>query len=373
MLPASALPAFYRLISSSPRLPTADQALAGQLSQASSASRRRARSPQRRAHGYVTREAVQATLEVVDALLVDPPPIATDRIAIECVRSLKTSSDGGEADLDQSLEVGVTITPIEDWQEADGRPEWVLPGRNEASPRRMLFLHGGGYTCYHPADPYRPLTTRLAAAFGMPVLVIDYRLAPAHPFPAALEDALNALAWLWDHGPASESSRAESVYICGDSAGGGLALAVIAALAMGELAPGVQLPASCVPPRSVRPTALALISPWSDLTASLPSYATREWDEASLTGDPIFRDKSRRNVAGTRADAKTYAGDVPLADPRVSPVFLPRHLLREWLPPTLMVVGDAEVRRGNGTRWCLVTLIAAASLRLPLIATDSVG
>ena len=313
-----------------------------------------------------TDSAACALLEEVDAMSGEADggllPRRTELLVNACVRRLRKSGDGGEADLDKQLAPNASVVPVDGWPGADGQPEWVLPSGSSAPSgggRRMLFLHGGGYTNYSPAFPYRPLTTRLAESFGMPVLCVDYRLAPQHPFPAAVEDALFALAWLWDHGPpltASDASwhasKADAVYVCGDSAGGGLALALIAALALGESAPGVPLPPSCAAREAVLPTALALMSPWTDLTASLPTYTTRLYDAHRESGDPVFSDGDPASEIQSAVECgKVYTGgsEALLRDPRVSPVFLPHALLRAWLPPTMMVVGDAEVMLADAT------------------------
>ena len=147
-------------------------------------------------------EAVTAVFEDVDALSSAKPTRSTDAMVTECVRRLRASGDGGEADLDQTCEPGVRVVPISGaaWL-GHGTPEWVIPATVRTPNERLLFLHGGGYEYYSPSDVYRPLTTRIAAATGLPVLAVDYRLAPSHPFPAALEDALFALRYIWECGP----------------------------------------------------------------------------------------------------------------------------------------------------------------------------
>ena len=297
----------------------------------------------------------------------------------ECIRRLRTSGDGGEADLDQTLDPGARIMEIDGWEGEDGKPEWVLPvdGKARSGRSRMLFLHGGGYQWYSPSHPYRPLTTRLASCTGLPILAIDYRLCPAHPFPAAVRDALYALAWVWRHGPPPDSAMsathwtdepADAIFVCGDSAGGGLALAMISAVALGELAPGVPLPAFC--DELKLPTALGLISPWTDLTAALPSYRTRAWDDTASTGDPVFSDgDAEKEIRECREGNESYGGGADLADARISPVFMRADLLRNFLPPTLLVVGDAEVMLCDS-----VELAArACEARVPPAETVSAG
>ena len=340
----------------------------------------------------VSRAAVEAALLDLNAMTTHRIPRHTEHLVAACVRKLRAAGDGGHADLDKTADLRASFVPLQGLQgHLHGAPEWVLPPENlqwasaearsdyqsRESRCRVLFLHGGGYAWYSPSDVYRPLTSRLALATEMPLLAVDYRLCPANPFPAALHDALVALAWLWEHGPPVGGSgvaggvaggtwrrcAADAVYVVGDSAGGGLALCMISALALGELAPGVPLP---VVPRP--PTALALISPWTDLSASLPSYSTRAWVEKSLHGDCIFSNGGdlASEIEGTVRCSMKYAPRELLQDPRVSPVFLPLPLLRVWLPPTLLVVGDAEVMLGDATELAARALEAscAAPVRL---------
>lgn len=334
-----------------------------------------------------TEQMVSAVYKDIDALSEQPPTPETEKMVTECVRRLRQSDDGGESDLDRTCEPGVRIVPLTGWQ-GHGVPEWIIPSEVREPTARILFLHGGAYEFYSPSDVYRPLTTRLAAATQLPVFAVDYRLAPAHIFPAAVEDALYALSFVWEHGPPEPSNsataheeiggsvtsrveRASAVYMCGDSSGGGLGLAVVAALGLGQVAPGRPLPdtpwasfgtpsrefsrenaaaASETARRALLPTALALISPWNDLTSSGGSYYSRAWNGNDLTGDPIFSNgQPEAEAAKWVENARRYAGEVPLTDPRLSPLFMPPHVLGRWLPPTLMVVGDAEVMLDEAT------------------------
>ena len=95
---------------------------------------------------------------------------------------------------------------------------------------------------------------------------------------------------------------------------------MISAVALGELAPGVPLPAFC--DELKLPTALGLISPWTDLTAALPSYKTRAWDDTASTGDPVFSDgDAEKEIRECREGNESYGG-ADLADARISPVFM---------------------------------------------------
>ena len=100
---------------------------------------------------------------------------------------------------------------------------WRIISVDSDTARARLYLHGGGYALGSIAT-HRGLAGRLARDLGCRVLILDYRLAPEHPFPAAVEDAVAALAYAWEHGPGGRRAPARAVYVCGDSAGGGLAL-----------------------------------------------------------------------------------------------------------------------------------------------------
>lgn len=173
----------------------------------------------------------------------------------------------------------------------------------------VMYLHGGGYVLGSPGT-HAGLVSHLARAAGCECFVVDYRLAPEHPAPAALDDAVEAWAALTRSHPA--------VALAGDSAGGGLALATaIAARDRG-------LPA---------PRALALISPWVDLTLSGLSMTTH------ATRDPML---SRAWLAYA---ARQYAGS-ELADARVSPLFAELG----GLPQTRIDTGSEEVLLSDAAR-----------------------
>ena len=298
---------------------------------------------------------------------------AEDACVTECVRRLREAGDGGEHHLDKRLASGVRIVPLapeatgfnawrreEEPNRSGGTAEWLLPEGAEDKAERVLFLHGGGYSWYSPSDVYRPFTTRLAAGSGLAVLAIDYRLAPEFAAPAALEDALAALRWLWAHGPGGEAP-ARRVLVVGDSAGGGLALSLMHALHVGECSAGGVSSAGVRPP-----SAVVALSPWTDLTSSLPSYSSRAFDKATRRGDPVFSDGGEvaAEVAASVASAAGYVGGSDAADARLSPVFSPPASLAA-LPPTLLVVGDAEVMLSDSTEFAARALEAgAADVRL---------
>lgn len=182
--------------------------------------------------------------------------------------------------------------------------EWLLPQQQDGEGV-VLFLHGGAYTG-GSCITHRALAARLACSSRHRVFNPAYRLAPEHPFPAALDDAVAAYRGLRLAHPGA------AIGLSGDSAGGGLALA----LAISLRDHGIAAPA-----------ALALMSPWTDLALSHPTHVTK----AAL--DPYFPSKERLSVA-----ARHYAGDTSLQHPLVSPHYAQLH----QLPPTLIHVGTLE-------------------------------
>lgn len=194
------------------------------------------------------------------------------------------------------------------------RGEWLLPeqtGRQHRRGRALLYLHGGGYIC-GAARSHRAITTRLAKKLNIPVFALDYRLAPEHPFPAALEDAETAWHWLLhQHG-----LRPDRIWLAGDSAGGGLALALMLRLKQ----QGLDLPA-----------AAALFSPWTDLAMSGTSYRENIAHCAWFMPQQI------------RLAARLYAGAAALDDPHISPL----HGDLQGLPPLILHVSDSELLRDD--------------------------
>jgi len=203
----------------------------------------------------------------------------------------------------------VRIEPVD----AGGVPgAWVsVPGA--VDDRVLFYLHGGGYGV-GSIKTHTEMVSRMCRASGSRALVIDYRLAPEHPYPAAVQDSLSAYRWLVKSGVSPAH-----VVIGGDSAGGGLAVATLVALRDA----GDPLPAAAV-----------CLSPWVDLEALGGSMETK----AEL--DPIIQ----------RADlllfAAAYLGG---ADPR-TPLAAPLHADLKGLPPLLIQVGTAETLLDDATR-----------------------
>ena len=196
--------------------------------------------------------------------------------------------------------------------DAGGVPGLWFPAATGAE-RTVLYLHGGGYVV-GSVQTHCGLTHRLAVAAGSRVLSIDYRLAPEHPFPAALEDAVTAYRWLLDTG-----TEPGAITIAGDSAGGGLVVAT--ALCLKER--GLPLPA-----------ALVCFSPWVDMEATGESMDSR------ADVDPMVSREGLLWFAGMY-----LAG----ADPR-TPLAAPLHADLSGLPPVLVQVGDAETLLDDSTR-----------------------
>lgn len=181
---------------------------------------------------------------------------------------------------------------------------WVAAGG--ADPRRIfIYLHGGGYQVGSIAS-HADLVERISAASGMTGLIIDYRLAPEHRFPAPIDDVLTVWAALADRG-----IDVTEISMVGDSAGGNLALASVIALRERGRA---------------LPSALVLLSPWTDLEAKGASYETR------AAADPIHQRKMILNMAGA------YLNGADAADRLASPL----NADLSALPRMLIQVGDRE-------------------------------
>ena len=195
--------------------------------------------------------------------------------------------------------------------------EWVTVPESDPN-RRLLYVHGGGYVMGSPVT-HRRLCEGIARAGECAVLNLDYRMAPEHVFPAAVDDAMAGLQFMQENGPDGPGA-ADSVFVGGDSAGGGLMLATL--LAARER--GVAMPDGGVG-----------ISVWSDLAITGESIQTR----AGV--DPLITDASMvTNMAAM------YLGD---ADPE-TPLASPLYADYAGLPPLILQVGDHEVLLSDTTR-----------------------
>lgn len=189
------------------------------------------------------------------------------------------------------------------------RGEWLIRNDVTVGERAMLYVHGGGMVACRPAQ-YRTITTALARQIGVPVFAVDYRLAPEHPYPAALDDTLAAYDAMRAQVPA------KGIIIAGDSAGGNLALAALLALRVRDATP--------------RPVAgIVAISPWTDLTGLGASLITNEKSDDILVA-PRYPGVSL---------AHAYAPEAQWGDPLVSPVFGSY----EGSPPLLAFASASEM------------------------------
>ena len=185
--------------------------------------------------------------------------------------------------------------------------EWLIPFPSSAhSEKVILYLHGGGYITGSIED-HRMMCGLLANATETKVLIPEYRLAPEHPFPAALDDALKVYQWLLDQGYSSTN-----MIIAGDSAGGGLSVATV--LALKEKSGSL-------------PAAVVCLSPWADLALTGQSHTTKAKAEAILNKDVLHE------------WALCYTDESNLTNPLVSPIHGDFH----GFPPLLIQVGSEEI------------------------------
>ncbi|WP_340375042.1 alpha/beta hydrolase [Streptomyces sp. SS7] len=194
-----------------------------------------------------------------------------------------------------------------------GRPALELEPAEVSGHGRLLYLHGGGYAVGSP-DTHEGLIGELARRVGLRALSVDYRLAPEHRFPAAVDDGLAAYRELLDAG-----IDPRDLVIAGDSAGGGLSIATLLA------ARDAGLP---------QPAAVVVFSPWVDLTLGGESMRSKQG------ADPLFIE------ADLRAFADLYVGAGDRARPLASPLFADL----TGLPPLLVQVGANEVLLDDAVR-----------------------
>ena len=207
--------------------------------------------------------------------------------------------------------------------------EWSSVAGSDAS-RVLMFFHGGGY-CSGSIRSHRRLVTEAGRSAGIRTLAVGYRLAPEHPFPAAMEDALTAWHFLRQQGIA-----ARHIAIGGDSAGGGLTVVLNNRLRDAD----EELP-GCV----------WLVSPWTDLTMSGSTLITKD------NVDPIIH----KGYLGELADAYVPLG-MGRKDPRVSPLYADL----KGLPPMLVQVGSAETLLEDATRFAAAAGAADVSVTLEI-------
>ena len=220
----------------------------------------------------------------------------------------------------------IVLTPVD----AGGvSAEWsIAPGSDPS--RVLLFFHGGGY-CSGSIVSHRRMVTEAGRAAKVRTLAVAYRLAPEHPFPAALDDALSAWRLLRQQGIA-----AEHIAVGGDSAGGGLTIVLSNRLReLGEAQPGCAW----------------LCSPWTDLTMSGSTLTSKD------AVDPLIHKGYLEELA-----AAYVPGGIARKDPRVSPLF--SNLT--GFPPVLIQVGSAETLLADATRFAEAAGAADAAVTLEI-------
>ena len=242
---------------------------------------------------------------------------AGPRLAVD---ELRAFLDG----LPQPLPDGTTMASAV----AGGVPgEWLTRDDGVAG-RVVLFLHGGAYTIGSPRS-HRALAARMGVAAKADVFVADYRLAPEHPFPAAVDDARAVYRGLLD----DRGVAPGSLVVGGDSAGGGLTAALLLSLK----ADAEPLPAGGL-----------LLAPWLDLAMTGESLETRREADFILDRE------------GLSEDARAYAGDHPLDHPLVSPLYGDL----AGLPPLFVQVGDDDVLVDDAIRFADAANLAEVEVSL---------
>jgi epsilon-lactone hydrolase len=196
---------------------------------------------------------------------------------------------------------------------AGGVPAEWISAAGAADDRVILYVHGGGYVMGSIAT-HREVVARLSKASGARGLALDYRLAPEHPFPAAVDDAVAAYRWLL-----AQNIKSANIVVAGDSAGGGLTVATLLAIRDAKL----PLPAAGV-----------CISPWVDMEGTGESMTTR------AKADPVVQKQ------GLLGMAQLYLGGKDAKSPLAAPL----HADLTGLPPLLIQVGDAETLLSDSTR-----------------------
>lgn len=192
------------------------------------------------------------------------------------------------------------------------KTEWLIP-ENSPTDKAILYVHGGGYVSGSCSD-HRNFVSKFAKFTGVKCLMYEYRLAPEHPFPAALDDSVKMYNYLLDSG-----YKPENIIIAGESAGGGLTLALLLALKEKKIS---------------QPKAAVAISPWTDLTCSSESYKTKnKLSPAPLNSWFVF--------------SKHYTGKNTANQPLISPLFGNP----EGLPPIFINSGESDELFEDGEKF----------------------
>lgn len=204
---------------------------------------------------------------------------------------------------------GVTMKILDDGPVSG---EWHR-SENAVAGRTILYLHGGGYVFGSPKS-HRDATFALAKEAASEVFSLDYRMAPEHPFPAAVDDAISAYEWLL-----AEGRNPKSLVIGGDSAGGGLTLALLLSIKQR----GLPMPAGAL-----------LYSPWTDLAATGASLTANE--ESDVMFKAIYISEG----------AKRYLGDADPTTPLASPLYGDL----SGLPPMMIFASNSEILLDDSVR-----------------------
>jgi epsilon-lactone hydrolase len=222
----------------------------------------------------------------------------------EGIAKLRKQANRGSAMFGKAPEgIEIVPSPVNDMY-----AEYLIP-RNRSEEKVILYFHGGMYICGSPKG-HRMHVTKFATGSGVTAFVFDYRLAPEHPFPAAVDDSLTAYSQLL-----REGYRPENIRFAGDSAGGGLCLATLLAIKEKHLP---------LPSRAV------VLSPWTDLALTGGSYVTNIKSCLSPHGS-------------AQHCSRFYSGDNDLKNPLISPLYGDL----SGLPPISIYAGEKEILRDD--------------------------
>lgn len=216
------------------------------------------------------------------------------------------------------------------WKLGDLKVEWVTP-EHANEKKVLLYFHGGGYTT-GSINTHRALVSQIIKGAGIKALMIEYRLAPEHKYPCAVEDAAMAYQWLLDNG-----YSANDICFGGDSAGGGLTLATL----LYVRDKGMPLPKCAI-----------ALSPWTDHTLSGRTYVTNKDIDPMLVaeGFPVW--------------SKHYTGDEDPQNPYISPLFGDLH----DLPPVYIQVGEEEMLLDDSLRFAEKAKAAGVDITIDVYA-----
>jgi epsilon-lactone hydrolase len=277
-------------------------------------------------------EAVTATQAIGGELISRAArmwaPLADLDAADADIQELRTAHESISASFEPPPDLGVRSVI------AGGVPAFVLSPPQTEEAVTLLYLHGGGHVM-GSAYGTRALTGALAGAAGTRALAVEYRLAPEHPFPAGLEDAVRAYQWLLEGG-----TSPEHVTVAGDSSGAGLTMSLLISLRDR----GLPLPGGAV-----------LFCPWVDLTGATLAHLP---DDAPLAG--VLREASRRFAAA-------YLGGHPVDDPVVSPLTADLG----GLPPMLIQAATRDAQLEDAHRLAERARSHGVDARLQLYPADT--